>query len=395
MPRKTFTPEQIVGKLRQIEVLVSQGKTVPTGLQGRRDRRADVLPLAERIWRPAVGTSQEAEGPAKRECAIAACSGRSDGREAGRPGKRLSPDKPERAHHTIIYIQRLRLCICTKVHDDGRSSGRHFVSSFLVINVAISFLRHSPRNANHALEKTNTALQDAVRQLSRSDAEFEGFCFTVAHDLLEPLRSIRATTQLFLSRHEGALDQDSAEMLGFVVKGADRMKTLILDVLEFAKMNHAVTASQVDARAVVESALRYLQEAIDQSGAKITINSLPVVQMNEEHLFRLFLNLVGNAIKYCGEMAPDIHISASPRGEQWVFSVGDNGIGIDSEYHDQIFDPFHRLHDQSKYEGSGVGLAICRRIVERYHGRIWVESQPGRGSTFSFTIPSAKISETP
>lgn len=259
---------------------------------------------------------------------------------------------------------------------------------FLAIGVAISFLQHS-------LRRTNAALQKTVRQLRGSNEDLERFSFVLAHDLLEPLRSIQAMTQLFLSQNESKLDQDSARMLGFVVSGADRMKRLILDILEFARMGRNAEASRVEAQAVAESALRYLREAVNQSGARITVGPLPLVQVYEGHLLRLFLNLIGNAIKYRSERTPEIHISASRQGDECVFSVMDNGIGIDPQYHGQIFEPFRRLHSASEYEGSGVGLAICKRIVERYHGRIWVESQPGIGSTFCFTLPSATAAESP
>ena len=272
---------------------------------------------------------------------------------------------------------------------------------FCSTGLIISFLLHWVRTANAtlqktnvALEKSNAALNEAVRQLGRSNGELERFSFTVAHDLQEPLRSIRAMTELFLKRNEQTLDDESARTLGFVIKGADRMKILIHDILEFAKVNSNAATGRVDVQGVAESALRYLQEAIYESGAKVTLNSLPVVQANEQLLFRLFLNLISNALKYHGKNTPDIQVSASQEGENWVFSVSDNGIGIDPKYHDQIFDPFRRLHSRSEYQGSGVGLATCKRIVEQLNGRIWVKSQPGMGSTFYFTIPSAASADS-
>lgn len=272
---------------------------------------------------------------------------------------------------------------------------------FCLTGLIISFLLHWVRTANAtlqktnlALEKSNAALNEAVQQLGRSNGELERFSFTVAHDLQEPLRSIRAMTELFLQRNEHALDQDSARTLGFVIKGADRMKTLIDDILEFAKANSDASTSRVDVQAVAESVLRYLQEAIHESGAKVTLHALPSVQGNEQLLFRLFLNLIGNALKYHGTSTPHIQVSASRDGENWVFSVSDNGIGIDPKYHDQIFDPFRRLHSRSEYQGTGVGLATCKRIVEQQSGRIWVTSQPGMGSTFYFTMPGAATGDS-
>ena len=257
---------------------------------------------------------------------------------------------------------------------------------FLIIGIAISFLFHWLQTSNLTLRETNVRLR-------RSNEELERFSFILAHDLLEPVRSISAMTQLFLSRNESNLDKESVQMLNFAVGGADRMKKLVTDILEFAKVSHEATEHEVDARAVAEAAVRDLNEAVVQSGAKVVVHSLPILQTNEGHLLRLFLNLIGNAIKYRGENPPEVHISAASEGNEWVFSIRDNGIGIDPKYHDQIFDPFHRLHSASEYEGSGVGLAICKRIVERHHGRIWVESKHGKGATFHFTMPKTKSAE--
>jgi chemotaxis family two-component system sensor kinase Cph1 len=173
------------------------------------------------------------------------------------------------------------------------------------------------------------------------------------------------------------------------------MDRLIQDLLEFATVSQQAETSEVDAKAIAELAAQNLQEAVDQSGAKIVIESLPVIRANEGQLLRLFQNLVGNAIKYRGENKPEIHISASSIPGKTVFSVKDNGIGIDPQYHRQIFDPFRRLHTASEYEGTGVGLAICTRVVQQHNGRIWVKSRPGEGSTFYFTIPDSVSTKSP
>jgi two-component system, chemotaxis family, sensor kinase Cph1 len=227
--------------------------------------------------------------------------------------------------------------------------------------------------------------------LARSNEELERFTFAVAHDLREPLRSIEATTQLFLERNKSKLDTDSAHLLDFVVNSAERMKRLIHDLLEFAVVNHQVEAREVDSQAVVGIAVQQLQESIEQSGATVAIESLPLIGANGDLLLRLFQNLIMNAIKYAGEGAPQIHISASTSDGETVFCVKDNGIGIDPKYHLQIFDPFRRLHTASEYEGTGIGLATCKRIVEQHRGRIWVESQPGEGSKFLFAIPKVTM----
>jgi light-regulated signal transduction histidine kinase (bacteriophytochrome) len=227
--------------------------------------------------------------------------------------------------------------------------------------------------------------------LARSNEELERFAFTVAHDLQEPLRSIEAMTQLFMERNKSKLDTDSAHLLDFVVSSAERMKRLIHDLLEFAVVSHRFEASEVDSQAVVEIAVQQLHEAIEQSGATVAIESLPLIGANGDLLLRLFQNLIMNAIKYAGEGPPVIHISASASDGETVFAVKDNGIGIDQKYHQQIFDPFRRLHTASEHEGTGIGLATCKRIVAQHGGRIWVESQPGKGSQFLFAIPKVTM----
>jgi len=233
------------------------------------------------------------------------------------------------------------------------------------------------------------ALIELSLELARSNEELERFAFAVAHDLRAPLRSIETMTQLFLKLNAGTLDEESAQLLDFVVNSADRMDRLIQDLLEFATVSQQAETSEVDAKAVAELAAQDLQEAFDQSGATIVIESLPVIRANEGQLLRLFQNLIGNAIKYRGENTPEILIAASSTAGKTVFSVKDNGIGIDPQYHQQIFDPVRRLHTDSEYEGTGVGLAICKRVVQQHNGRIWVKSRPGEGSTFYFTIPDS------
>jgi light-regulated signal transduction histidine kinase (bacteriophytochrome) len=234
------------------------------------------------------------------------------------------------------------------------------------------------------------ALIELSLELIRSNEELERFAFAVAHDLRAPLRSIETMTQLFLERSADTLNEESAQLLDFVVSSAQRMDRLIQNLLEFATVGQQAETSEVDAQAVAELSAQNLQEAIDQSGAAIVIESLPVIRANEGQLLRLFQNLIGNAIKYRGENTPEILIAASSAAGKTVFSVKDNGIGIDPQYCQQIFDPFRRLHAESEYEGTGVGLAICKRVVQQHNGRIWVRSKPGEGSTFYFTIPDSE-----
>jgi light-regulated signal transduction histidine kinase (bacteriophytochrome) len=197
-------------------------------------------------------------------------------------------------------------------------------------------------------------------------------------------------TELLLNGTGNNLDSQSSEMLATVVKAVDRMKRLIGDLMDLANATDAShqPASDVDMRAVAEMAIANLGQAIHESGARITVEALPQVQANETAMVRLFQNLIADAIKYRADRAPEIRIAAFRRHQHYTFSVSDNGIGMAQEYLAQIFKPFQRLHGRAEYEGSGLGLAACRRIVEARNGTIWVESKQGEGSTFFFTIPS-------
>jgi PAS domain S-box-containing protein len=235
----------------------------------------------------------------------------------------------------------------------------------------------------HELEE---ALRTRSEELKRSNQELERFAYTVAHDLQAPLRAVETMMQLFLKRTRGELNAESANLLDLVVSSADRMRRLIQDMLELARVTHAAPARDtVDTGAVAQLAMQTI--TADAGGARIFIGELPTLVADERQLLRLFENLIGNAIKYRGGRQPEVHVDAELQDGQWVFSVSDNGIGIDPEYHDRIFEAFQRLHSSSKYPGSGIGLAVCRQIVQQHGGRIWVESTPGEGSTFRFTIP--------
>jgi PAS domain S-box-containing protein len=234
-----------------------------------------------------------------------------------------------------------------------------------------------------------SALEIRTQELVRLNESLERFAYAASHDLQEPLRTVGALTELFLSRHRGEFDSDSSAILASVVKGTERMKRLIGDIMELARTANSATenAANVDLRAIAESAIANLGQAIDESGAMVDVDDLPTICANETAMLRLFQNIIANAIKYRSEKQPKVHISAVLRDGEYAFSITDNGIGIDPEYCDKIFEPFRRLHGQSHYEGSGLGLAACRRIVQALNGRIWVESNPGEGSTFFFTIP--------
>jgi len=238
------------------------------------------------------------------------------------------------------------------------------------------------------LELTKQALQRNSEELGRSNAELEQFAYVASHDLQEPLRMVASYTQLLARRYRGKLDSEADEFIGFAVDGATRMQTLIRDLLSYSRvMTQGHSLQPADARLACDMARRNLQKSIEESGATVSVGPLPTVRADATQLAQLFQNLIGNALKYCDERAPQIRVAAEARDEAWLFSVQDNGIGIESQYFERIFQMFQRLHTREKYSGTGIGLAICRRIVERHGGKIWVESEPGQGSTFHFALP--------
>jgi signal transduction histidine kinase len=227
-----------------------------------------------------------------------------------------------------------------------------------------------------------------ARELTRSNAELEQFAYVASHDLQEPLRMITGYTNLLAKRYGNKLDEDAREFIGFAVNGAKRMHVLINDLLSYSRVGTAAKPlAETDCEGVFAKTLASLQVAIRESGATITKEDLPTVIADETQLGQLFQNLLSNAIKYRGEDAPRIHVGCKEQAGRWLFSVRDNGIGIDPQYAERIFIIFQRLHTRDEYSGTGIGLAICKKIVERHGGKIWVESAPGEGTTCFFTLP--------
>jgi hypothetical protein len=226
-------------------------------------------------------------------------------------------------------------------------------------------------------------------ELRRANQDLEQFAYSASHDLQEPLRSIKIYSELLTRRYASSLEGQALEFLGFLRGGACRMELLIRDLLEYTQVTKLeAPVEPVDAGEAIATALADLNGAIVESGATVTSDALPSLRVHSTHLKQLFQNLIGNAIKYRGAgRTPVVHVSAEKKGGFWEFSVRDNGIGIDPEYKEQIFGMFTRLHRGEEYSGTGIGLAICQRIVERYHGRIWVDSEPRCGSTFRFALP--------
>jgi PAS domain S-box-containing protein len=241
-----------------------------------------------------------------------------------------------------------------------------------------------------AREHAESELRETAAELARSNAELEQFTYVASHDLQEPLRMVASYSQLLARRYRGRLDEDADEFIGYAVDGAMRMQALIEDLLSYARVgSRGRPFEPVDCRALVETTLADMRQPLEDGGAAVIVGELPTVEGDPVQLGQLFQNLVGNALKYRGEASPRIEIGATPRAAEWLFSVRDNGIGIAAEYAEQIFIMFKRLHRRERYEGTGIGLALCKKIVTRHGGRIWVESEPGEGSTFYFTLPLA------
>jgi len=235
------------------------------------------------------------------------------------------------------------------------------------------------------------AEEDLVRkaeELCQYNADLEQFAYIASHDLQEPLRMVAAYTQLIAERYRGKLDENADKFIGYACEGALRMQTLIQDLLTFSRIGRAgATAGPVNCDSAIAEVLLTLGPAIRESGAAVTHTALPVVWADSSQMTQVFQNLIGNAIKFRGTEAPSVCVAAEKAGQDWLFSVSDNGIGIAPENAENIFVVFQRLHTRTEYSGNGIGLAICKKIIERNGGKIWVEAVKGHGSTFKFTLP--------
>jgi len=244
------------------------------------------------------------------------------------------------------------------------------------------------KQAEESLARAAAELERHAAELERSNADLQQFAYVASHDLSEPLRMVSSYVQLLARRYEGKLDSDADDFIGFAVDGTVRMQALIDGLLMYSRAGTAdYSLVPVDCSEVARQALAMLEARVRDTDADVTIDELPTVQGDPTQLAQLFQNLIGNAIKFVSDKQPHVHVSAEREPGAWRFGVTDNGIGIEPRHMERIFAVFQRLHSREAYSGSGVGLAICKRIVERHGGRIWVESTPGQGSTFYFTIP--------
>jgi len=277
---------------------------------------------------------------------------------------------------------------------DGKSALRDFIPLFVegerYGRLWLHFDITKRKKMEEELIRSQDNLRELVDKLEVSNRELEQFAYVASHDLQEPLRMVASFTQLLEKRYKGKLDEDADEYIGFIVEGAHRMKDLIDDLLVFSRFNTQANEFELfDMDTALNSVLSYLQPYMNENHAQITYDPLPSIMGDSSQIQQVLQNLLTNAIKFHGDEPPKIHISAEESGDEWTFGVSDNGIGIDSEHQEQIFEVFKRLHTREEYEGTGIGLSICKKIVERHGGRIWVESKPGKGSTFYFTIPLA------
>jgi len=242
--------------------------------------------------------------------------------------------------------------------------------------------------------RTGRKLAATMAELERSNKELEQYAYVASHDLQEPLRKIASFISLLEKRYKDSFDQEGKKYLQYVVDGAKRMQMLINDLLAYSRLGTAGKPFlQTDCNKVLDRVLSDLDKPIKSRSAVVTHDELPTLIADELQLGQVFQNLIGNAVKFCNDSKPRIHISAERGGDGWLFSVSDNGLGINEEFFDRIFVMFQRLHTQAEYPGTGIGLAVCKKIIERHGGRIWAESEVGRGSTFFFTIPDRKAGE--
>ncbi len=305
----------------------------------------------------------------------------------------LDPD--EELEKKYSYISRKGNCLVAEL-DTSITVGRKEI--FLWAKASPMY--DSNRNIIGAIESmrniTNrklaeNSLREYTRALELSNEELEKFAYVASHDLQEPLRMVVSYVQLLARRYKGKLDDNADDFINYAVDGAKRMQVLINDLLAYSRTGtQGKDFEEIDCGEILDYTLTNLRSVIERNGTTITHGFLPNVMADKTQFRQLLQNLISNAIKFRSEEPPHIHISAERTGEDWLFSMRDNGIGIDPEYNERIFEIFQRLHGRKDYPGTGIGLAICKKIVERHGGRIWVDSQIGEGSTFNFTIPGLK-----
>ena len=278
-----------------------------------------------------------------------------------------------------------------RIEETGKDEIGDLARAFNRMNVSLATVLASKEELNLEVEERRRAedqLKKTLTDLERSNKELEQFAYVASHDLQEPLRMVSSYTQLLAERYGDQLDEKAKKFINYAVDGAVRMQGLIHDLLLFSRVTTRGTEFQpVDSQAALGTAMVSLEEAIRESGALVTNGDLPQVMADQTQLAQVFQNLISNAIKFRGQTQPLIHVSARKEDDHWLFSVKDNGIGIEPRHKEKVFVIFQRLHTREEYPGTGIGLALCERIIKRHGGEIWFDSRLGEGSTFYFTLP--------
>ena len=277
----------------------------------------------------------------------------------------------------------------TLVQKDGRVDAIQVIARDITQRkVAEEKVTQYQEHLEELVAERTAELENINLQLARSNAELEQFAYVASHDLREPLRKIKSYTELLSQRYEDQLDARADKYIHYIVDGSARMQQLITDLLTYSRLGRAELNLNLTAlSAILDSVISDLELTIRESSATITADPLPTLIVDAQQINRLLQNLLGNALKFHGEAPPQIHIAAQQKSGEWLFSVSDNGIGVEPQYTERIFLIFQRLHTRGEYPGTGMGLAICKKIVENHDGRIWAESQPDQGMTFHFTLP--------
>jgi PAS domain S-box-containing protein len=316
------------------------------------------------------------------------------GEVLGRNVAMLMPE-PYRGEHDGYIANYLRTGQAKVIGIGREVMGRRKDGSIFPMDLAVSEFRLGGERFFTGIvrditerKRAERELRETAKELTRSNLDLQQFAYVASHDLQEPLRAVAGCAQLLQKRYAGQLDSRADELIRHAIDGVRRMQTLIDDLLAYSRVDtRGKSFSPTDCNAALRAALANLAAALAESGAAVTHDDLPTVPADEAQLAQVFQNLLSNAIKFRGQDPPRVHVGCRREAAEWVISVRDNGIGIEPGYFDRIFVIFQRLHTRDEYPGTGIGLAICKKIVERHGGRMWVESEHGKGSTFLFTIP--------